>query len=75
MPIYEYRCGTCDTVFDARRPAAEADGRLECPDGHADSVRLLARFATIGRAAPSPGPGGCGAPVAGGCGGACACQN
>jgi putative FmdB family regulatory protein len=73
MPLYDYRCRTCEAVFEDRRPMAEADRPATCPAGHTGAARLLPVFATAGRAAP-PGPGACGAPVAGGCGGACACH-
>jgi putative FmdB family regulatory protein len=77
MPVYEFRCSTCDAVFDERRSMADADGPATCPDGHRGARRLLPVFATTGRAtAPVGAPGGgglCGAPVAGGCGAGCAC--
>ena len=34
MPIYEYRCTTCDTVYERRRAMAEADAPSHCPGGH-----------------------------------------
>jgi len=73
MPLYDYRCRTCDAVYEARRPMADADAPTACPAGHVGAVRLLAVFATTG-AASDPGPGACGAPVAGGCGGGCMCH-
>jgi putative FmdB family regulatory protein len=72
MALYEYRCRTCDTRFELRRPMADADAPAPCPRGHEDAARLLSVFAAVGSAsagtagsaeAPSPGP----------CGGACAC--
>ena len=77
MPVYEFRCATCHTVFDERRPMADADSPATCPGGHHGGQRLLPVFATTGRAikpmgAPTNG-GLCGAPVAGGCGAGCAC--
>jgi putative FmdB family regulatory protein len=76
VPVYEFRCPSCHVLFDERRPMAEADGPATCPDGHGGARRLLAVFATTGRAAdPAAGPAGgfCGAPAAGGCGAGCAC--
>jgi putative FmdB family regulatory protein len=74
MPVYEYRCSTCHVVYDERRPMADADAPAVCPDGHVGAARLLPIFATTGRAAqPMPIGGACGAPVAGGCSGGCAC--
>lgn len=73
MPVYEFRCSTCHAVFDERRPMADADAPATCPTGHVGARRLLPVFATTGLA-PAPTPGAmCGAPVAGGCGGGCAC--
>jgi len=73
MPVYDYRCQTCHVVFDERRPMADADAPAVCPDGHVGAARLLPIFAATGRATPPAGGGACGAPVAGGCGGGCAC--
>jgi putative FmdB family regulatory protein len=76
VPVYEFRCATCHTVFDERRSMADADGPALCPDGHRGARRLLPVFATTGRVTqPAGAPGGvCGAPVAGGCGTRCACS-
>ena len=73
MPVYEFRCSTCHAVFDERRPMADADAPATCPNGHVGARRLLPVFATMGLAAEPVGGGMCGAPVAGGCGGGCAC--
>ena len=73
MPVYEFRCSTCQAVYDDRRPMAEADAPATCPEGHVGATRLLPVFATTGLAAPPVGGGACGAPVAGGCGAGCAC--
>jgi hypothetical protein len=51
---------------------AEADAPATCPDGHADTTRLLSVFTSTSSggasmsSAPSSGGGGC-------CGGACGC--
>lgn len=71
MPLYEYRCPTCDRVFEQRRSMAQADADVRCPAGHTGVRRLLSVFASTGSAAPSPGP--VAAPVRG-CGGGCACH-
>ncbi|HUC06257.1 MAG TPA: FmdB family zinc ribbon protein [Acidimicrobiales bacterium] len=73
MPTYEFRCTTCDAVFDERRTMAAADEPARCPRGHVGATRLLPVFATTGRA-DQPAGAMCGAPVAGGCGGGCACH-
>lgn len=66
MPVYEYRCLTCDGVFEERR-AIDAADPVQCPGGHAEVKRLLSRFAVGRGGATEPAPaGGC-------CGGACGC--
>ena len=75
MPIYEYRCTTCASVYEERRPMADADAPATCPTGHVGARRLLPVFATTGSATDTTSGGLCGAPVAGGCGGGCACHN
>jgi putative FmdB family regulatory protein len=72
MPRYEYRCRTCDTVFEARRPMSESNLPAACPAGHEDAVRLLSVFASVGSStgsSPTPAPMG-----GGGCGSACGCH-
>jgi putative FmdB family regulatory protein len=66
MAVYEYRCRTCDGLFELRRPMSESDAPAECPKGHADTVRLLSVFANASAATGADVP-------AGGCGPACAC--
>lgn len=73
MARYDYRCATCEVVYEASRPMSEADAPSNCPNGHVGATRLLAVFATVsGRGevlgcAPSMASGP-------GCGGACACR-
>ncbi|MDW3214585.1 MAG: zinc ribbon domain-containing protein [Ilumatobacteraceae bacterium] len=71
MPRYEFRCRSCDDVFEVRRPMNESGDPASCPSGHADTVRLLSVFARTGaadatRAGGAPTGGGC-------CGGSCGC--
>jgi putative FmdB family regulatory protein len=73
MAMYEYRCRTCDSRFEVRRPMAEADAPTVCPGGHEGAVRLLSVFASIGSSA-SVGPGPAAGAAPGPCGGACACN-
>jgi putative FmdB family regulatory protein len=73
MARYEYRCRTCEQVFEERRPMADADAPAVCPAGHVGAVRLLPVFSTAGfgeRASAPPA----GAPAAGGCGAGCLCH-
>jgi putative FmdB family regulatory protein len=75
VPVYEFRCSTCEAVFDDRRSMAEADAPATCPEGHVGARRLLPVFATTGLA--SEPSGFCAAPASvaagGGCGAGCAC--
>jgi putative FmdB family regulatory protein len=74
MPLYEYRCHTCDDVFELRRPMSESNAPANCPNGHAATVRLLSVFASAGAstaASGAPAP----ARPAGGCGAGCACAH
>jgi putative FmdB family regulatory protein len=75
MPRYEYRCRTCDDVFELRRPMSESDAAATCPDGHADTVRLLSVFASVGASSPGVAPAAPAGPPAGGCGAGCACAH
>jgi putative FmdB family regulatory protein len=78
MPTYEFRCKTCDTVFETQRPMSQSDAPALCPDGHVETVRLLSVFASTGGRSTSSVSG---ADVAAamssaprGCGGGCACH-
>lgn len=72
MPVYEYLCRTCETRFEARRSMSDVANPIDCPDGHADTTRLLSVFASVGRSGSQPRSVGAPAP-AGGCGAGCAC--
>jgi putative FmdB family regulatory protein len=78
MPLYEYRCRTCDDTFELRRAMSESSEPATCPSGHDGAVRLLSVFASVGAsngqsggmsagAAPAPSSGG-------GCGASCGCH-
>jgi putative FmdB family regulatory protein len=66
MPRYDYRCSSCDEVYELSRPMAEADSSTVCPNGHEGAVRLLPVFAAMGGAS-APAPQGGGACCGGGC--------
>ncbi|MET8282135.1 zinc ribbon domain-containing protein [Micromonospora sp. NPDC005174] len=69
MPRYEFRCRACGDTFEVNRPMAQAGAPATCPQGHADTVKLLSAVSVTGRGAggtPTPAGGGC-------CGGACGC--
>lgn len=68
MPTYAYRCRECAETFELNRPMNESSAPASCPDGHADTVKLLTTVALTGKAgtaAPQPATGG------GCCGGGC----
>jgi putative FmdB family regulatory protein len=71
MALYEYRCRTCDDVFELRRSMSASDAPAACPHGHADTVRLLSVFSSAGSAVPSSRS----ASGAGCCGGGCGCAH
>ncbi|MFM8811575.1 MAG: zinc ribbon domain-containing protein [Actinobacteria bacterium] len=75
MPTYEFRCKTCDSVFEERRAMSQANDPATCPQGHDNAVRLLSVFASVGASgssSPAPAP----APRAGGgCGSGCGCHH
>ncbi len=76
MPLYEFRCRTCDTVFGEQRPMSRSSEPATCPDGHADARRLLSVFATAGKAGASAPAAGLAPSFGGGggcCGGHCGC--
>ncbi len=68
MPRYDYRCRACGDTFEVNRPMAQATAPATCPQGHADTVKLLSTVAVTGRTggAAKPAGGGC-------CGGSCGC--
>ncbi len=73
MPLYEFKCRTCDDTFEVRRPMSQASDPATCPQGHDGAVRLLSVFASVGASgASAPAPAA--RPTGGGCGGACACH-
>lgn len=73
MPLYEFRCRSCDTTFTEQRPMVRSGDDATCPDGHDGARRLLSVFAATGRtesaSAPAPLTGG------GGCGSGCGCAH
>lgn len=68
MPRYDYRCRTCDITFELNRPMSAANDPATCPQGHAETTKLLSTVAVTG-AASTPRPTGNtgGACCGGGC--------
>ncbi|WP_033824158.1 zinc ribbon domain-containing protein [Kitasatospora sp. MBT63] len=73
MPRYDFRCRSCGATFELRRAMAQANDPAVCPQGHADTVKLLSTVAVTGgssasaQAAPAPSSGGGGGCCGGGC--------
>jgi len=58
MPIYEYKCDNCSSVFDKLVSMSNTDP-IECPQCHSEQTRkLLSAFASS--AGSSSGASGCG---------------
>lgn len=50
MPIYEYRCDSCETEFEDLVRLGTPDEEIECPScGRHDCKRLLSLFASRSR--------------------------
>ena len=67
MPAYDYRCRTCDALFEVRRGLQDTAAPAPCPQGHSETSRVFTPVAVGGTAsagAPAPAGGGC-------CGGGC----
>ncbi len=70
MPLYEYRCETCEHLTEALRPMASANTPCDCPACGSPAQRVTSVFtpsASYARptemaCAPTPcaRPGGCG---------------
>ena len=62
MPIYEYRCDSCETEFEDLVRLGTPDEEIECPScGQRQCKRLLSLFASQSRRpAIATGGGGCG---------------
>jgi putative FmdB family regulatory protein len=76
MPRYEFRCRSCGDTFEVERSMSAASDPADCPQGHADTVKLLSTVALAGRAVGRAPAGSAGPMASGGggcCGGACGC--
>jgi putative FmdB family regulatory protein len=61
MPLYEYRCSSCDARFEQLRRMSEADQGVVCPKCRSEQVsRQLSTFASK----VEGGVGPCGQPAA-----------
>jgi putative FmdB family regulatory protein len=75
VPLYEYRCRDCESTFELRRSMSESNDPAPCPQGHANTVRLLSVFASVGAAAAGGGGAPAPMPSGGGCGAGCGCAH
>ena len=48
MPIYDFKCPTCDERFEERRSFAEYDNPATCPNGHEGAKRVITSWGTGG---------------------------
>ncbi len=70
MPLYEYQCAECATVFELLRPIVKADAPIACSNcGSLETARKLSVFAMVGgsNSIESDSNSGCA------CGGHCSC--
>ena len=57
MPIYEYRCQSCDQVFEAYRAMLDSDAEVVCPNcGSKKAERVVSSFFGKTNAGGSCGP-------------------
>jgi putative FmdB family regulatory protein len=77
MARYDFRCRTCDALFEVERPMAMSSDPAVCPEGHADTVKLLSKISVLAGAVPGRSvTASSSVPMAGGgCGGGCACAH
>ncbi|NBY45159.1 MAG: zinc ribbon domain-containing protein [Acidimicrobiia bacterium] len=75
MPMYEFRCRTCDEIFEERRAMSAANDPAKCPQGHENAVRLLSVFASVGSGNSGSTAPTMPAPKVGGCGSGCGCHS
>ncbi len=72
MPIYEYRCPSCNSMFELLRSFGNADKVAPCPHCNNHAKRKVSVFAAVGRSngddsASFEGGGGCAGCSAGSC--------
>ena len=49
MPIYEYRCSSCNSKFELLRGLSKASEGTECPRCHSPAERILSTFSSLSR--------------------------
>jgi putative FmdB family regulatory protein len=78
MPSYDYRCSSCEALFEVRRSFKDANDPAECPQcGSLKTQKKLSAVAFISKGGSDNRPSKNSMPVpvsSGGCGcGACSC--
>lgn len=76
MPVYEYRCETCEHLTEALRRMADADDPMACEKCGTDRTRRVQSVFASTSGSADAGPmgcadGACGMPMGGGGGGCC----
>ncbi len=46
MPVYEYQCPKCGTVYEETRAIADRDKPVRCKKDGADAERIMSGFAS-----------------------------
>jgi len=49
MPIYEYRCSSCNSKFELLRSLSKANEGAQCPRCHSPAERILSTFSSLSR--------------------------
>jgi putative FmdB family regulatory protein len=74
MPLYEYRCNDCRTVFEVLRPMAQRELAAVCPSCESRaSMPLISRVTVHAGGATGAAPAAQPASGGGCCGGSCGC--
>ncbi|NIM18737.1 MAG: zinc ribbon domain-containing protein [Candidatus Latescibacteria bacterium] len=59
MPIYEYKCEKCGTIFSELRKISERSEPISCPECKGDAHVILSPFAHVSSSTDSSCPSSC----------------
>ena len=48
MPVYDFRCPSCEARFEVQRSIADFDEPTSCPQGHEGAVRVITTWGVTG---------------------------
>ncbi|HEV8115794.1 MAG TPA: zinc ribbon domain-containing protein [Acidimicrobiales bacterium] len=48
MPVYDFRCPSCEARFEVQRSIADFDQPTSCPQGHEGAVRVITTWGVTG---------------------------